>query len=58
VEGLWWNPWKLKKTGMKGLIMVEGNHEGDDEDSLFKHRHCKIQQTPWHTSKVMATNNL
>jgi hypothetical protein len=42
---------------MHGLIMVERNHEGDDEDSLFKHKHYKIQQTPSHTSKVMAINN-
>jgi hypothetical protein len=37
--------------------MVEGDHEGDDEDSLFEHKHCKIQQTPLHTSKVVAINN-
>jgi hypothetical protein len=23
------------------LTMVEGHHEGDDNDSLFKHKHCK-----------------
>ncbi len=38
--------------------MVEGDHEGDDEDSLFKHKHHKIQQTPSHISKVVAINNL
>jgi len=43
--------------GMQGSIMVEGDHEGDDEDSLFEHKHCKIQQTPLHTSKVVAINN-
>jgi hypothetical protein len=37
--------------------MVEGDHEDDDENYLFKHKHCKIQQTPSHTFKVMATNN-
>jgi hypothetical protein len=43
---------------MQGLAMVEGNHEGDDEDFLFKHKHCKIQQIPSHISKVVATSNL
>jgi hypothetical protein len=38
--------------------MVEGNHEGDDEDPIFEHKHHKIQQTPSHTSKVATTNNL
>ncbi len=38
--------------------MVEGSHEGDDEDSLFKHKHRKIRQTTSHISKIMATNNL
>jgi hypothetical protein len=38
--------------------MVEGDHEGDDEDFLLKHKLCEIQQIPSHTSKVMATNNL
>ncbi len=42
---------------MHESIMVERNHEGDDEDYLFKHKHYKIQQIPSHTSKVMATNN-
>ncbi len=31
---------------MQGLIMVEGNHEGDDEDSLFEHKHHKVRQPP------------
>jgi hypothetical protein len=39
------------------LIMVERNHEGDDEDFLFEHKFCKIWQTPSHTSKVVAINN-
>jgi hypothetical protein len=43
---------------MQGLAMVEKDHEGNDKDSLFKHKHCKIQQTPSHISKVVATNNL
>jgi hypothetical protein len=43
---------------MQGSVMVEGNHEGDDEDYLIKHKHRKIQQTPSHISKVMVTNNL
>jgi hypothetical protein len=38
--------------------MVEGDHEGDDENSLFKHKHHKIRQTPSHTFKDMAINNL
>jgi len=25
--------------------MVEEDHEGDDEEFLLKHKHCKIQQT-------------
>ncbi len=37
--------------------MFEGDHEGNDEDSLIKHKYHKIQQTPSCTSKVMATNN-
>jgi len=37
--------------------MVEGDHEGNDEDFLLKQKHHKIQQTPSHTSKVVATNN-
>jgi hypothetical protein len=44
--------------GMQGLTMVEGDYEVDDEGSLLKHKHCKIQQTPSHFSKVVATNNL
>jgi hypothetical protein len=43
---------------MQGSIMVEGDHEGDDKDSLLEHKHHKIQQPPSHTSKTMATNNL
>ncbi len=38
--------------------MVERDHEGDDEDSLFEHKHRKIPQTPSHSSKVVAINNL
>jgi hypothetical protein len=34
--------------------MVEGDHEGDDEDFLLKHKHCKIQQIPSHTSKAIV----
>jgi hypothetical protein len=37
--------------------MVEGDHEGDDEDFLFEHKHCKIRKTPSHTFKAIATNN-
>jgi hypothetical protein len=37
--------------------MVKKNHEGDDKDFLFEHKHHKIQQTPSHTSKVMAINS-
>jgi hypothetical protein len=28
--------------GMQGLVLVEGDHEGDDEDSLLEHKHRKI----------------
>jgi len=38
--------------------MFEGDHENNDADSLFEHKHHKIQETPSHTSKAMATNNL
>ncbi len=38
--------------------MVEGDHEGDDEDFLLEHKHRKIQQIPSHIYKVVATNNL
>jgi hypothetical protein len=31
--------------------------ESNDKDFLFEHKHCKIWQTPSHTSKVVATNN-
>jgi hypothetical protein len=37
--------------------MVARVHEGDDEDSLLKQKHHKMQQTPSHTSKVVAINN-
>ncbi len=37
---------------------VERDHEGDNEDSLLEHNHHKIQQTPSHTSKIVATNNV
>jgi hypothetical protein len=40
------------------MAMVEGDHEGNDEEFLLKHKHRKIQQNPSHTSKIMATNNL
>jgi hypothetical protein len=38
--------------------MVEGDHEGNEEDFLFEHKHRKIQQTLSHIPKVIATNNL
>jgi hypothetical protein len=44
--------------GMQGSTMVEGDHKGDDEDCLFKHKHHKIQQILSHASKVVVTNNL
>jgi hypothetical protein len=37
--------------------MVEGNYEGDDKCFLLKRKHRKIQQTPSHTSIIVATNN-
>ncbi len=52
------SPWKLKTIGMQGSAMVERDHEGDDEDFLLKHKHCKIRQILSHTSKpiVMDAN--
>ncbi len=44
--------------GMQGSIMVEGDHEGDDKDFLFEHKHHKMRQIPSHTSKVVAINNI
>jgi hypothetical protein len=38
-------------------MMVEGDHEGDDNNSLSEHKYHKIQQKFSHISKVMATNN-
>ncbi len=43
---------------MQGSIIVEGDHEDDDKDSLFKHKFGKIRQTPSHTFKLMAIDNL
>jgi len=37
--------------------MVEGDHEGNDEDYLFEHKHHKIWQIPSHISKAMANAN-
>jgi hypothetical protein len=46
--------WKLKTTRMCGSIMVEGNHEGDDDaDYLFEHKHHKIQQNPSKLQNVL-----
>jgi hypothetical protein len=42
---------------MHGLTMVEGDHEGDDEDYLLEHKHCKIWQSLSYTSKVVAIKN-
>jgi hypothetical protein len=42
---------------MHGLVMVERDHEGDDENCLLEHKHHKSQQTPSHISKTMATDN-
>jgi len=38
--------------------MVEGNHEGNDEDSLLEDKYCNIRQAFSHISKVVATNSL
>jgi hypothetical protein len=43
--------------GMQQLKMVEGDHESNDQDSLLELKHRKIQQTPSHISKIVATNN-
>jgi len=37
--------------------MVEGDHDGNDENSLLKHKHRKIRQILSHMFKTMATNN-
>ncbi len=42
---------------MHGSTIVEGDREGNEEDSLFEHKHHKIQQIPLHTSKAMANAN-
>jgi hypothetical protein len=42
---------------MHQSTMVEGEHEGDDNNFLFEHKHRKIQQTFSHILKVVATNN-
>ncbi len=42
---------------MQGLVMVEGDREGDDEISLLEHKHRKIWQFFSYTSKVVTTNN-
>jgi len=49
---------EIEDHGDVGSVMVEGDHENNDEDSLFEHKHRKIQQTPSQTFKTMATNNL
>jgi hypothetical protein len=49
---------EIETMGMQRSTMVEGDHEGDEKDFLFNHKPHKIRQTPSHTSKVMATNNL
>jgi hypothetical protein len=42
----------------KEWAMVEGVYVGDDEDFLLECKHHKIQQTPSHISKVVATNDV
>ncbi len=42
----------------KEWAMVERVHVDDDENFSFERKHHKIQQTPSHTSRIMATNNL
>jgi hypothetical protein len=42
---------------MQQLTMVEGDCEGNDQDYALKLKRRKIQQTPSHISKVVATNN-
>jgi hypothetical protein len=37
--------------------LVERDYEGNDKDSLLEDKHHKIQQSPSHTSKIVATNN-
>jgi hypothetical protein len=33
---------EIKNHRDVGSVLVEGNHEGDDEDFLFKHKYRKI----------------
>jgi hypothetical protein len=49
---------EIETMEMQGSTMVEGDHEGNENDFVFNHKHHKIRQTPPHTSKTMATNNL
>ncbi len=41
----------------KEWAMVERVHVGDEKDFSLERKHRKIQQTPSHISKVVATNN-
>jgi hypothetical protein len=41
----------------KEWAMVERVHVGDEKDFSLERKHHKIQQTPSHISKVVATNN-
>jgi hypothetical protein len=42
---------------MQGLVITRRVHVGDDEDSLFTHKHHITSQTPSIISKVVAINN-
>jgi hypothetical protein len=45
---------EIKECKMQGLVVAKKTHAGHDEDFLFTHNHQMIQQTPSHTSKIMA----
>jgi hypothetical protein len=40
---------EIENHGIHASVMVEGDHEGDNKDSLFEHKHHKIRQIPSHT---------
>jgi hypothetical protein len=48
---------EIKNHRMQGSIMVERDHDGNDEDSLFEQKIVRSDNSS-HTYKAMATNNL
>ncbi len=33
---------EIETMGVQRSVMVQRDHEGDDEDYLLEHKHCKI----------------